>query len=133
MSTRSAGSRRSCSPVPVALHELEPAGVGERTQAVLADQSLVHAPKPTAVGGVDGGSERDRLAVHRPSGRHHEVGERNQALRVDRVLGEHHRGQLERAHVLALGVGARQHHRLGALVVAECSSTCGKSGFDLRW
>ena len=48
-----------------------------------ADQLLVDAAEPAAVGRVDRDAERRRLAVHRPAGRDDEVGERDQALRVD--------------------------------------------------
>ena len=64
-------------------------------------------------------AERDRLAVHRPAGRDDEVGERDQALRVDRPLGDDHRRQRERAHVLALLVGPRQDERVHALVACR--------------
>ena len=63
-------------------------GVGERAQPAVADQRLVDGAEPAGEGRVDGHAERDRLAVHRPARRDDEVGERDQALRVDGVLGD---------------------------------------------
>ena len=80
----SAGSRRTAVDVGlVALRQLERPRVGERLQPPFADQLLVDAAEPAAVRRVDGHAERGRLAVHRPAGRDDEVGERDQALRVD--------------------------------------------------
>ena len=66
------------------------------SQAPVADQRLVDAAEPAAVRRVDRHAERRRLAVHRPARRDDEVGERDQALRVDGALGEDHRRQRER-------------------------------------
>ena len=74
-----------------ALAQLERARVGERRSRPCADQLLVDAAEPAAVGRVDRHAERRRLAVHRPAGRDDEVGERDQALRVDGLLGDDHR------------------------------------------
>ena len=47
-------------------------------------------------------SESDRLAVHRAAGGHDEVGERHEALCVDRPLGHVDRGQRSRGDLSAL-------------------------------
>ena len=59
------------------------------------------------------GPQRDRLAVHRAARGDHEIGVGDQRLRVDRVLG--HDEARHRRELGALGVHARQHHRLHAV------------------
>ena len=116
----SAGSRRTrVVGAALALPQLERGRVVERRQPALADERLVDAAEPAAEGRVDGGTERDGLAVHRPAGRDDEVGERDQALRVDGVLGDDHRREPQPLHVGALLVGARDHDRVHLLVAAE--------------
>jgi hypothetical protein len=85
----------------------------------MADQVLVDAAQPAAVGGVDGHSQGSCLTVHRAARRDDEIRERNQALRVDGLLGDDHRRQGERAHVVALLLGPRDHERVHVLQVAE--------------
>ena len=102
---------------------------------MLSDQSLVHAAKPTAIGRVDGGPQSDGLTIHRATRRNDQIRERDEALGIDRVI-RHDDGREaagERTYS-ALGVRARQHHGLRRL--RRCptwASTCGNSGFDLRW
>src|SRR5262245_5465164 len=73
------------------LLQLERARVGERPQAAVPDQHLVDAADAAAVRRVDGDAESRGLAVHRPAGRDDEVGERDQALRVDGRVGDDQR------------------------------------------
>ena len=116
------------------LLQLERARVGQRPQPVRADQRLVDAAEPAAVGRVDRRPERDRLAVHRPAGRDDEVGERDQALRLDGVVRDDQRGQGEAPDVAPLLLGPRQHDGVDTRArVPTRASTCGNSGFDLRW
>ena len=92
--SRSAGSRRMRSPSPGSrLASSSARGSVSGAQASLTDQLLVHAPEPAAVRRVDGHAERGRFAVHRPARGDDEVGVRDQALRVDRLLRDDHRRQ----------------------------------------
>ena len=50
------------------------------------DEHLVYRTDATRKRRVDGDAERDRLPVHRPPGRDHEIGERDEAPRVDGAL-----------------------------------------------
>src|SRR5947208_6096529 len=84
------------------LAQLDRGRIGQRPQASLADEGLVDTAHPAAVGRVDGRAERDRLAVHRAAGREDEVGERDEALRVDGAIGDDQRGVTEAPNVLAL-------------------------------
>jgi len=70
-----------------ALAQLQRAGVGERPEAAVFDQLLVHPPEPASVRGVHRDAQGDSLAVHATSRGHDQVGGGDQALRVDRVLG----------------------------------------------
>ena len=115
------------------LDQLDGALVGQRPQPALADQLLVDAAEPAAVGRVDRRAERDRLAVHRPAGRDREVGERDQALGVDRVGGDDHRRQPQRDSTCSRWASVR------GITTAETSSrrprhssTRGNSWLDLR-
>ena len=104
------------------------------TQPPLADQRLVDAAEPAAVGRVDGHAERRRLAVHRPAGGDDEVGERDQALRVDGAdRGRSPTGaraaRRSRAAPSVRGSTTACTSRRGP----RCSSVCGKSGFECRW
>ena len=103
----------------VALAQVERARVGERLQATVADQLLVDAAEAAAVRRVDRDAERRGFAVHRPAGGDDDVGERDQALRVDGGLRQDHRRERERAHVLALLLGARQDERVHVLEPSE--------------
>ena len=103
----------------VALVQVERARVGQRLQAPVADQLLVDAAEPAPVRRVDGDAERRCLAVHRAARRDDEVGERDQALRVDRGLREDHGREVEGAHVLALLLRPREHERVDVLEPTE--------------
>ena len=140
----SAESSRSSSPAgrgaraapasALALRELERARVGQRPQAALADQRLVDAAEPAAVGGVDGDAERGRLAVHRPAGRDDEIGEGDQALRVDRAArGRSPTAARGRARSRAARRCAGARTRARPRARPTWSSVCGKSGFECRW
>ena len=90
----------------------ERVGVGQLDQPPVSDQPLVdgaHLPRERR---PDGRPERDRLAIHRPAGRDDEIRERDQALRVDRVLGHDERRQRRLAERVPLGRGAREDDRL---------------------
>ena len=60
----------------------------EDPQPAVGDQRLVDPAHAAGEGGEDGGAERHRLAVHRPPRADHEVGVGDQALGVDRPLGD---------------------------------------------
>ena len=81
-----AGSRSLLAATEVQFLEPELMRGSEQAQTSLAHQHLVDGAEPTRERRVHGDAERDRLAVHRPSGRDDEVGERDEALCVDRVL-----------------------------------------------
>ena len=122
-----AGSRRILGKLfGLALGELERAGVGERSQAALADQLLVDPAKAAAVGRVDRDRERGSLPVHRSPGRDREIGEGDEALGIDGSLGDDDRRQLEGADVVPLGLGAWNDDRLDALEGPEVLERLGK-------
>ena len=102
-----------------ALVQVERARVGERSQPPVADELLVDAAEPAAVGRVHGHAERRRLAVHRAAGRDDDIGERDEALRVHGAIRDDHGRQVEAADVLALLLRPRQHERVDAVVPAE--------------
>ena len=101
-----------------------------------ADQRFVDAAEAAAVGRVDGGAERGRLAVHRAAGGDDEVGEGDQALGLDGAGGDDQRGQRQASMNCALGLGARQDDRVHPSSLAEprrapsgrAGSTCGGRG-----
>ena len=86
----------------LALAQRQARRVVEDPQPALGDQRLVDPAHAPGEGGEDGGAERDRLAVHRAAGADHEVGEGDQALGVDRPLGDDQVGGAERPHRGAL-------------------------------
>ena len=121
-SSMSCGARRVRPPSssrPRSLAAARAPRVGQRHEPALADQPLVDAAEPAAVRRVDRHAERHGLAVHRPAGRDDEVGERDQALRVDGALGDDHGRQRERADVGALLLRPRDDDGVHALVAAE--------------
>ena len=71
-------------------------------------------------------AERDCLAVHRAAGRDDEIGERDQALGVDRVLGQDERGQRGLAQRIPLRRRPREHHRLHRGIGAEALEHVGE-------
>ena len=91
-------------------------GVAQLAQPALGDQPLVDRPEPSLEGGVHRNAQRDGLAIHRAAGGDHEVGEGDQRLRVDRLLGDDEAGHAGKLR--ALGRGAGQHHRLHPLRAA---------------
>src|SRR5581483_8175846 len=103
----------------LALVQVERARIGQRLEAALAYQLPVDAAEPAAVGRADGHAERRRLAVHRAPGRDDDVGERDQALRIDGRLGEDHRRQLEGTDELPLLLRPRQDERVHLVEPAE--------------
>ena len=114
-STSTRGSRRTrgCFGDGEAALQVELARILQLAQTTFPDQALVDRAQPPLEGRVHRRAEGDRLAIHRAAGRDHQVRVSDQRLRVDRVLGHHktgHPGQLA-----ALGVHARQHHRLQAV------------------
>ena len=132
-STSSSGSRRCVGRRSGALDELDRARVGQRPQAPLADERLVDAAEPAAVGRVDRRPERDRLAVHRAARRDDEVGERDRGSgRRPRRRGRS--AMAGRAHgtyvpLLRRCAAARPRARRGR--EPRCSSTCGNSAVGL--
>src|SRR4051812_43101203 len=102
-----------------ALLELECPRVGERPQALFPQEHLVDTAKSPAVRGVDGDSERRRLAVHRPAGRDDQVGESDQALRVDGAVGDDQRRELEAPDVVPLFGAPREHDRVHVALAPE--------------
>ena len=96
----------------VALAQLQRRRVGEDLEAAVGDQRLVDPAHAAGEGGEDGGPEGHRLAVHRPPRADHEVGVGDQALGVDRPLGDDQVGGAERPHRLPLGLGAGDDHGL---------------------
>src|SRR6266511_5696111 len=126
--------------VAAALDEVERASVSERSQAPLSNQPLVHSSEPAAVGSVDGGPERHRLAIHRPARGHDQVGERYQALTVNRTLRDDERGKLEARDVGALRGGAWKDDGVNSLVAPEVKQDLGEQRVrlavvkrDVRW
>ena len=99
-----------------------------------AHEPLVDRAHPAREGRVDGRSERDRLAVHRPARRDDEVGERDEAQGVDRSV-RHERGTAKRrrgsSRAAPACAGARRHGRRGS--DPSRSSTSAKSGLPWRW
>ena len=111
-STSSCGSRRTRSPWPVFLTSSSARGsVSGRSRLERISASST-PPEPPAVGRVDGSSERDRLAVHRPPGRDDQVGEGDQALCLHGVIGNDQGRQGELLDVGPLLLGAGQHDRM---------------------
>ena len=115
-STSSAGSRRTrSSEVPrFRCGHLERFGIGEPSQSAVGEQTLVDGSKPALEDGVDRRAERHRFAIHRASGRDHDVGVGDQGLSVDRALGHHQAGGPEQLGPLLRRAG--QHDDLGVEV-----------------
>ena len=109
---------------------LEPkrARIGEGYQPLLADQHLVDAAEAPAVRRVDRHAERGRLPVHRSPGGHDEIREGDQALRVDRLIGNEHRRQLEAVDEVALLVGPRDCDRVQIVAPEEPRASAGRAG-----
>ena len=117
-SSSSAGSRSTRhAPRAASLLELELVRGAQHAQPPVRDQPLVDGAEPAGERRVDGHAERDRLAVHRAAGRDDEVGERDEALRVDGVLGhdERRRAPAPRSSSRCSAVrAARRPARLGS-------------------
>ncbi len=91
-STSIPGSRRSTGPGSCSrLRSSRSAASVELAEPAVGDQPLVDGPHPAAEDRLDGDAERDGLAVHRAAGADDEVGVGDQALRVDRPLGDDQR------------------------------------------
>src|SRR5262245_41014686 len=87
-------------------HEL--VGAAQQPQAPLGDELLVDGAEPTCERRVNGRAEGDGLAVHRSAGGHHEVRERDEALRIDGPFGHDETGQSKGADRRALLRRARE-------------------------
>src|SRR5262249_40238670 len=72
-----------------------------------------------AVGRIEGHAERGGLAVHRPPGGDDDVGEGDQALRVDGTVGDEQRRQVEPSDEPALLLGSGEDDRLYLRVGTE--------------
>ena len=108
-STQSCGSRGWRAPGSESrLVSSSASGIDQRAQPALGDQALVDRAHPAAEDRVDGGAERDRLAVHRPARADDEVGVGDQALRVDRCARGRSATRSRASRRLALG--ARDQH-----------------------
>ncbi len=133
-SSRSAGSR-SVGAVRVG-RSLDAKLVGRRedAQPSLLHERGIHRAESSGERRVGGNAERDRLAVHRPAGRDDEVGERDEALRVERPARDDERGQRTRVNLRRAArscVGGRRRARPGR--APSRSSTSAKSGLPCRW
>ena len=130
----SAGSRRTrCEAAPCqSASELDRRRVGRAAAAALADQRLVDAAEPARRRSCTPGAQHDRLAVHRAAGRDDEVGARDQALRVDRVLGDDHGRQAERADrsraARRCAAARRRARRRGRRAARASAGTAGSRG-----
>ena len=92
---------------------------GEDPQSSFVHESGVYRTQLTRKRRVHGDAERDRLAVHRAPRGDDEVRERDEALCVDRVLGDQDRRKVAYANRLALFRRAREHDGLHALGASE--------------
>ncbi len=101
------------------LRQHERVGSGQLRQPPVRDQPLVDRAHRAGERRPHRRAERDRLAIHRAAGRDDEVGERDQALGVDRVLGQDERRQRRLAQRVPLGRRAREHDRLHRGIGAE--------------
>ena len=116
-----------CTGVAALEHDL--VGARQPAQAALGDQALVDRAEPALERRPDRRAERDRLAVHRPAGGDHEVGEGDQRLRVDRLLGDDEAALArELGALLVACAGARRPAR-----PCRRSSTCVNTGASKRW
>ena len=134
-SSSSRGSRRVrvCA-LGVALLEPKRLRVGQRHEPPLADQRLVDRAEPARERRVDARAERGRLAVHRPAGRDDEVGQRDEALRVDRVLRDVERRQSERSdRPVAARPSAAARPRGRTRRGPAARARRAKSGLPWRW
>ena len=77
-----------------------------------ATQALVHRPEPAGERRVHRRPERDRLAVHRSSGRDDEIGERDEAERIHGALRDDERRRGSALAARPLGRRARQDDSL---------------------
>ncbi len=98
------------------LHELELVGRGQDSQSPFVYESSVYRPQPSGKRRVRRNAERNRLAVHRPAGRHGEIGACDEALRVDGVFGLDHGWKPARSYRRALLARPRQHDDLRSRV-----------------
>ena len=118
-SSISSGSRRTTSPRRRLLRQHERICVRQLRQPPVRDQPLVDRAHRAGEGRPHRRSERDGLAIHRAAGRDDEIGERDQALGVDRVLRQDERRQRCLAQRVALGGRPREHDGLHRGVGAE--------------
>ena len=98
-------------------HQLQLVGAVQLPEAALSDQALVDGTQATLEHREHGRPERDRLAVHRAAGGHHQIGVGDQRLGVDCALGNDEAAGLH--ELLALLGGAREYDRLGAPELVE--------------
>ena len=77
------------------------------------------APSSTRERRVHGDAERDRFAVHRPAGGDDEVGESDEALRVDRLRRDEDGGQRSRDDLCSLLRRSREDDRVRVRVAPE--------------
>src|SRR5204863_189587 len=98
--------------------ELGLGGIPKNAEPPRLDEGPVDGAQAAAEQRVHRRPQRDRLAVHRPAGAHHEVGVGDQALHVDCVVGDDETSLLAaRCSLLERGPlarAARDHHRLQA-------------------
>src|SRR5207342_90528 len=113
------------------LLQLEGTRIGQGTEPIGPDERLVDAAEPAAVGGVDGSAQGHRLAVHRSPGRDDEIGESDEALRLDGVVRDDQRGQGEAPDVLALLLGTRQNHGVDTRVRPDPREDLREQGIRL--
>ena len=118
-STSTCGSRRVRPRRAARLTSSIARGSDSGRRRPVADERLVDAAEPAAVGRVDRRAERDRLAVHRPAGRDDEVDERDEALAVDRALGDDERRAGRATAGTPLLLGPREHGGLHARVASK--------------
>ena len=108
-SRRSAGSRRPRdSRAPARFSRSSCVGCRQDPQPPFVHEALVDRAEPTGKRRVHRNAERGRLAVHRAAGRDDEIAERDEALCVDRVVGNDERRKSASEDVVALLGGARK-------------------------
>ncbi len=111
--------------------ELQAGGVGEEAQATVGDQPLVDRAQLSCERRPHRRAEGDRLAVHGAAGRDDQVGDGDQALRVDGVLREDQRRKAQRRDRRVLLGGAGQHDGVHAVVGAEPPEHVGEEGIPV--
>src|SRR5918996_1443295 len=98
----------------------------EDAQPALVHEHLVDCAQTPGERRIRGHSERSRLTIHRAARRDDQVGERNEALGVDRALGDDERRKRECLELTTLLVRSRQDDGVDTFVRTQSPQKVGE-------